>query len=88
MIHTFIELVRISSNVARVKIENCFSLGVVNFLQTVDLGGFKTQPAGFFFLPCHFLFHALNTMCSSFFRMHMEEVNKLIQFLFIVKTLT
>ena len=40
-----------------------------------------------FILPCHFL-SCINTLCSLFLRMHMEEVNILIQFFFITKTLT
>ena len=40
-----------------------------------------------FLLPCHFIL-CINTLYSLFVRMHMEEVNRLIQFFFITKTLT
>ena len=52
----------------------------------MDLEDFKTQLQDFL-LPCHF-FSCINTLYSLFVRMHMEEVNRLIQFFFITKTLT
>ena len=58
----------------------------MNFLQIMDLRGFKTQPAGFSF-SLSFFSSCINTLYSLFFRMHMEEVNRLIQFFVIVKTL-
>ena len=45
----------------------------------MDLEDFKTQLAGVA-LPCHFFFSCINAMYSLFLRMHMEEVNRLIQF--------
>ena len=40
-----------------------------------------------FLFALSFFFSCIDTVYSLFFRMHMEEVNKLIQFFVIVKTL-
>ena len=40
-----------------------------------------------FIFPCHFLL-CINTLYNLFVRMHMEEVNRLLQFFFIIETLT
>ena len=53
----------------------------------MDIEYFKTQLARVS-LPCHFFSSYINALYSLFLRMHMEEVNSLIQFFFINKTLT
>ena len=52
----------------------------------MDLEDFKTQLAGVSF-ALSFFFSCINTLYSLFLRMNMEEVNRLIQFVFIIKTL-
>ena len=52
----------------------------------MDLEDFKTQLAGVSF-ALSFFFSCINTLYSLFLRMHMEEVNRLIPFFFITKTL-
>ena len=52
----------------------------------MDLENFKSQLVVFSF-ALSFFFSCINTLYSLFLRMHMEEVNRLIQFFFITKTL-
>ena len=40
-----------------------------------------------FIFPCHFLL-CINTLYSLSVKMHLEEVNRLLQFFFIIETLT
>ena len=47
--------------------------------------GFKHKLAGFS-LPCHSFCSCINTVYSLFYRMHMKELNRLIQFFLMFMT--
>ena len=49
----------------------------------MDLEDFKTWTCRIC-LPCHFFFSCINAVYSLFYRMHIEEVNRLIQFFIIL----
>ena len=76
MVHAFIEGFRVSPNAVWIEMKSLF-YRVCDF--TVDLEDFKTQTCRIS-LPCYSFFSYINIVYSLFYRMHMEEVNRLLQF--------
>ena len=59
-----------------------YSIGVVILVTDNGLGIFRDITYRIFFpLSCFLFFSCINTVYSLFYRMHMEEVNRLIQIL-------